>query len=170
VDTFLAVASRREVRDYAGRPIPADAARRILEAGRAAGSARNRQPWRFVVVEDPSVREQLAGLVSAPGNVRTASMVVVMTLRGRGPIMFDAGRAAQNMMLTAWNDGIGSCPNSMPDPDSVARLLALDEDERPAMAFTFGYPARERDPDSHSATEWLARADRKPLDEVVVRR
>jgi nitroreductase len=170
VDTFLAVASRREVREYTDRPIPADAAQRILEAGRAAGSARNRQPWRFVVLDDPSLREQFAGLVSAPGNVRGASMVVVITLRGRGPTMFDAGRAAQNMMLTAWNDGIGSCPNSMSDPDAVARLLALDEEERPGMAVTFGYPAHERDPESRSAIEWLARADRKPLDEVVVRR
>lgn len=170
MDTFLAVASRREVRDYSARPIPADAVQRILEAGRVTGSARNRQPWRFVVVEDTTLREQFANLVSAPSNVRGAAIVVVMTLRGRGPTMFDAGRAAQNMMLVAWNDGIGSCPNSMPDQDAVGRLLGLEEDERPAMALTFGYPARDRDPDTREAVEWLARADRKPLDEVVVRR
>lgn len=170
MDTFLAVASRREVRDYSARPIPADAVQRILEAGRVTGSARNRQPWRFVVVEDTTLREQFANLVSAPSNVRGAAIVVVMTLRGRGPTMFDAGRAAQNMMLVAWNDRIGSCPNSMPDQDAVGRLLGLEEDERPAMALTFGYPARDRDPDTREAVEWLARADRKPLDEVVVRR
>lgn len=169
MDTFLAVASKREVRDYAGRPIPVDAVQRILEAGRISGSSRNRQPWRFMVVESPSLRERLAGAVYAPANVRGAALVVVIAIRGRGPTAFDAGRAAQNMMLTAWNDHIGSCPNGIPDPDAVAQLLDLEEDERATIVLTFGYPARTRDPQRHEAIEWLERADRKPLDEVVER-
>lgn len=47
MDTFLAIASKRDTRRYAERPIPEEAVGRILEAGRVAGSARNRQPWRF---------------------------------------------------------------------------------------------------------------------------
>ena len=169
MDTFLAVASKREVREYAGRPIAGDAEQRILEAGRIAGSSRNGQPWRFVVVESPSLRERLADAVYVPGNVRGAGLVVVIALRGRGPTAFDAGRAAQNMMLTAWNDRVGSCPNGMPDPDAVARLLDLEEGERPAVVLTFGYPARTRDPQRHTAVEWVERADRKPFDDVVRR-
>ena len=169
MDTFLAVASRREVRDYAGRPIPVDAVQRILEAGRISGSSRNRQPWRFIVVESPSLRERLADAVYAPANVRGAALVVVIANQGRGPTAFDAGRAAQNMMLTAWNDHVGSCPNGMPDPDAVAELFDLEEDERPTIVLTFGYPARSRDPQRHEAIEWLVRADRKPFDEVVER-
>ena len=169
MDTFLAVASRREVRDYAGRPIPVDAVQRILEAGRSSGSSRNRQPWRFIVVESPSLRERLADAVYAPANVRGAALVVVIANQGRGPTAFDAGRAAQNMMLTAWNDHIGSCPNGMPDLDAVAELLDLAEDERPTIVLTFGYPARTRDPQRHEAIEWLERADRKPFDQVVER-
>jgi nitroreductase len=169
VDTFLAVASKREVRDYAGRPIPEDAVQRILDAGRISGSSRNRQPWRFIVVESPSLRERLAEAVYAPGNVRGAALVVVIAVQGRGPTAFDAGRAAQNMMLTAWNDHVGSCPNGVPDPDAVARLLDLDEGEHPAIVLTFGYPARTRDPQRHEAIEWIERADRKPFDQTVVR-
>jgi nitroreductase len=169
VDTFLAVASKREVREYAGRPIPADAAQRILEAGRVAGSSRNSQPWRFVVADSPSVRERVADAVYVPGNVRGAALVVVIAVRGRGPTAFDAGRAAQNMMLTAWNEEIGSCPNGMPDPDAVARLLDLEEGERPVVVLTFGYPARSRDPERHTAIEWIERANRRPVDEVVKR-
>jgi nitroreductase len=169
VDSFLAIASRREVREYAGRPIPADAEQRILEAGRIAGSSRNTQPWRFLVVDSPSLRGRLAESVYASGNVRGAALVVVIALHGRGPTAFDAGRAAQNMMLAAWNDHIGSCPNGMPDPDAVARLLDLEEGERPIVVLTFGYPARARDPHRRSAIEWLDRANRKPFDEVVQR-
>jgi nitroreductase len=170
VDTFLAVASRREVREYAGRPIPVDAAQRILEAGRISGSSRNTQPWRFIVVESPSMRDRLADAVYAPGNVRGAAMIVVVAVHGRGPTGFDAGRAAQNMMLTAWNEHIGSCPNGMPDPDAVAQLLDLEEAERPVTVLTFGYPARTRDPQRREALDWIERADRKPFDEVVERR
>ena len=170
MDTFLAVASRREVREYAGRPIPVDAAQRILEAGRISGSSRNTQPWRFIVVESPSMRDRLADAVYAPGNVRGAAMIVVVTVHGRGPTGFDAGRAAQNMMLTAWNEHIGSCPNGMPDPDAVAQLLDLEEAERPVTVLTFGYPARTRDPQRREALDWIERADRKPFDEVVERR
>jgi nitroreductase len=169
VDTFLAMASRREVREYAGRPIPADAEQRILEAGRIAGSSRNTQPWRFLVVESPSLRERLAESVYVSGNVRGAALVVVIAIHGRGPTALDAGRAAQNMMLAAWNDHIGSCPNGMPDPDAVARLLDLEEGERPIIVLTFGYPARTRDPQRHTAIEWIDRANRKPFDDVVQR-
>jgi nitroreductase len=169
VDSFLAIASRREVREYAGRPIPADAEQRILEAGRIAGSSRNGQPWRFLVVESPSLRERLAASVYTAGNVRGAALVVVIAVHGRGRTEFDAGRAAQNMMLEAWNDHIGSCPNGMPDPDAVAQLLDLEEGERPTVVLTFGYPTRTRDPDRRTALEWIERANRKPLDEVVQR-
>ena len=169
MDTFLSVTSKREVREYAGRPIPADAEQRILEAGRIAGSSRNRQPWRFLIVESPSLRERLAEAVYVPANVRSAALVVAIALHGRGPTAFDAGRAAQNMMLTAWNDRIGSCPNGMPDPDAVAQLLDLEEGEHPFTVLTFGYPVRTRDPERHTAIEWIEPADRKPFADVVQR-
>jgi nitroreductase len=169
VDVFLAVASKREVREYSDRPVPDAAVRRILEAGRIAGSSRNRQPWRFLVVADPGVRERLAEAVYAAGNVRGATLVMAIAVRGGGPTAFDAARAAQNMMLVAWNEGIGSCPNGMPDPDGVARVLGLEEDERPVIVLTFGYPARPRDPQRRPPEEWVAGADRKPFEEVVRR-
>jgi nitroreductase len=169
VDTFLAIASRREVREYAGRPIPVDAEQRILEAGRISGSSQNTQPWRFLIVESPSLRERLAESVYVSGNVRGAALVVVIAVHGRGRTEFDAGRAAQNMMLAAWNDHIGSVPNGMPDPDAVAQLLDLEQGERPTVVLTFGYPARTRDPQRHTALEWIERANRKPFDEVVQR-
>ncbi len=167
MDTFLTVASKREVREYSERPLPDAAVRRILEAGRIAGSSRNRQQRSFVVIADPAVRERLAEAVHASGNVRGAALVVLITAWGRGPLAFDVGRAAQNMMLAAWNEGIGSCPNGLADADAIVPLLGLGEDERPVIALTFGYPARDRDPERRSAEEWLESADRKPFDEVV---
>ena len=166
MDTWLAIASRRETRDYADRPIPEEIARRILDAGRLAGSAQNRQPWRFVVVESEAAREKLADTVFEPGNVRGAQLVVAIVGRSG----FDTGRCAQNMLLAAWTAGVGSCPNGQKDPEAARAALGLGADDEIAIVLTFGYPARERDPNRHPPEEWSARADRRPLDELVERR
>jgi nitroreductase len=170
VDTFLAIASRRDRKRYADRPISDDVTERILDAGRLAGSGGNRQPWRFLVIEDRTLVEQLAETVFAPQNVLGARLVVAVAVRGRGPIAFDGGRAVQNMLLAAWNEGVVGTPNGMPEPERTKTVLALEEDERPLIILSFGYPRRPLDPESRSAEEWSANANRKPLDEVVERR
>jgi nitroreductase len=167
MDVFLAVASRREVRDYDPRPLSEDAVRRILEAGRLAGSSRNRQARRFLVVADRGRVERAAEAVYTPRNLLGAALVVAIVVRGKGPLAFDAGRAAQNMMLVAWNDGIGSCPNGIADPDRLHEALDLDPADQVPNLLTFGYPRQPLDPARRTPEEWLARADRLPLDEVV---
>jgi nitroreductase len=167
VDTGLAIASKREVREYADKAIPVEARRRILDAGRLAGSAQNRQPRRFVVVEDENLREAVAQSVYEAGNVRGAALVVAIVGWGRGPTAFDVGRAAQNMMLAAWNEGIGSSPNGLSEPEAVGQALGLGEDERVVIVLTFGFPAKPRNPQSRTVEEWSRRANRKPLDEIV---
>jgi nitroreductase len=165
MDTFLAIASRRETRDYANQPISDDVTRRILDAGRLAGSARNLQPWRFLVVEDEAAREQLAEAVYEPTNVRGAQLVVAIL----GRSSFDTGRAAQNMLLGAWNEGVGSCPNGIKESELAKAALRLAADDEIAIVLTFGYPAREPDPLRHTPEEWSTRADRKLLDQLVER-
>ena len=165
MDTFLAIASKREVRDYEPRALPPDVEERILDAGRLAGSSKNRQPWRFDVVAG----ELLADLVYEPTNLHGAPFVVAIVVRGKGPVSFDAGRAAANMQLAAWNDGVGSCPNAIADEPAARAALGLDEEEKIAIVLSFGYPAKPRDPESRSAAEWSARANRRPLQETVRR-
>jgi nitroreductase len=165
VDTFLAITSRREVREYEPRALPLDVQERILDAGRLAGSSKNRQPWRFDVVRG----ELLAEAVYEPGNLLGAPFVVAIVVRGKGRISFDAGRAAQNMLLAAWNEGVGGSPNGVSDAEAMRVALGLDEEEKVAIVLSFGYPAKPRDPESRSAAEWSARANRKPLADVVRR-
>ena len=170
MDTQLAIASRREVRDYDGRPLPDDVVERILDAGRLAGSAKNRQPWTFVVVEDAAAREALAAAVYEPGSVRAAGLVVGLLVSGKGPVSFDAGRAAQNMLLAAWNEGVGGSPNGLADREAAHAAVGAGEDEQLAIVLTFGRPARPRDPGARDAAAWSARARRRPLSELVRRR
>jgi len=142
--------------------------RRILDGGRLSGSSQNKQPWTFVVVESDDVKDRLAGLVYADVNVRTCAFAVAIATEG-GKYPFDVGRAMQNMMLVAWNEGVASCPNGMPDAAAAAAALGLEDGLLPLNIPTFGYPKRPLDPESKSAEEWSAEANRKPLDELVRR-
>ena len=169
MDAYLAIASRRDEDRYADAPVPDDVVERILDAGRLSGSARNRQPWTFVVVVDRARLERLAEGVYEPDNPRTAAFAVGIVVSGKGPTSFDAGRAAQSMLIAAWNEGVISTPNGIADEDVVRRELGAGEDERPVIVLTFGLPARPRDPSSRTAAEWSGRANRKPLDEIVRR-
>jgi nitroreductase len=164
VDARLAIASKRDERNYADRPIPDEIVERILDAGRLSGSASNRQRWRYLVVESAERREALAQAVYAPRNVRTAALAVAIVGGG-----FDLGRTAQSMMLAAWNDGVLSCPNGIPDQGAVQRVLGLGGDQEVGIVLSFGYPERPRNPEAHPPEWWSERANRKPLSELVTR-
>jgi len=168
VDTYLAVASKRDWRSYADRPIPEDVVTRILDGGRLAGNASNKQPWTFVLVEDPERKERLAESVYVAANVRSATLVIAIATPGAGNLL-DVGRAMQNMMLVAWNDGVVSCPNGMPDRARTAQVLGLEGDLEPVIVLSFGYPRRPLDPEAKTAEEWSREANRKPLDEILKR-
>ena len=159
MDPYLWIASKRDERAYADTPIPAEVRRRILDAGRLTGSSQNKQRWEFVVVSG-AARDRLAEAVYAPGNVLGAALVVAIVGEAGG---FDAGRCSQNMMLAAWGEGVASCPNGVREPEPAAEICGGDV----RAILSFGYPARPRDLASRSAEEWSARANRKPLDELV---
>ena len=159
VDTFLAIASKRDQKRYADRPIPDDVVRRMLDAARLSGSSKNSQKWEFVLARTPEARERLAGVVYEPRNVLGASLAVAIVGRRN----FDTGRAAQNLMVAAWNDGVASSPNGIADQDAATELLGGET----AIVISLGYPARPRNPQARPAEEWSARATRKPLDQLT---
>src|SRR3712207_6848066 len=96
MEAYLAIVSRREVRDYAAGPLEPEIERRILEAGRLAGSAANRQPWTFLVVRDDRAVEAVAEAVYEPGNIRGAAFVVAVANHGGPPV--GGGPAARNKL------------------------------------------------------------------------
>jgi nitroreductase len=125
---------------------------------------------RFLAIADRDRLARLAETVYTPDNLRRAQLAVAIAVHGKGPTSFDAGRAAQNMMLAAWNEGVGSCPNGMPDRAAAAEVLGLRQGEEPAIVLSFGYPERPlRDPELQPAEAWVAAADRKPFEDVVER-
>jgi len=159
VDAYTAIASKRDERRYADDPIAEADVERILDAGRLSGSSRNTQNWEFVLVSD--TKAELAEAVYAPENVRTGALVVAIVGTA---FPFDVGRCAQNMMLAAWELGIVSCPNGVRDAEAAAAICGGDV----RAVISFGHPVTPRTRE-RSAEEWSARANRKPLSELVRR-
>ena len=158
MDAYTCIRTKRDSREYADRPISDEALQRILQAGRMAGSSKNTQPWAFVVLRDEARKAELAACGQFAAHVPSAPLVIAVVLTPGGGA-FDAGRAAQNMMLAAWAEGITSCPVSMHDQDCAARALGLPAEHRVAIVISFGYPESEA-----SRHRGVARA---PLDELV---
>ncbi|MGH9128528.1 MAG: nitroreductase family protein [Acidimicrobiales bacterium] len=166
METYLALASLRALRTYEDRPIPEAVLGRIVDAGRVTGSSRNAQPWTFVVIEGERLGA-VAECVWEPGNLAGAAAAVAVVVGGKGPVMFDAGRAAQAMMLAAWDEGVGSCPNGVREAAALGEVLGLADGDQVATVISMGYPVPARDPSRRSAAQWLAAAKRKSLDQVV---
>ena len=136
METYRAISTKRDTRRYEDRPIPEDVLVRVLRAGRIAGSAKNAQPVRLVVVREQEQKERLAACGQFTPHLPKAAAAVVIVLLPegapgapfaifRGP--FDAGRAAQNIMLAAWDKGVTSCPVSMHDAECARMVLGLPE-------------------------------------------
>lgn len=157
MDAYTCIRTKRDTRAYRSDPISDETLHRILQAGRMAGSAKNLQPCRFVVIRDEGRKKELAACGQFAAYIPTAPLVVAVVIPEDGRT-FDAGRSAQNMMLAAWAEGITSCPVTMHDADCARRVLGLPDTHRVAIALTFGYPA----PDEGRRT-----SPRIPLDELV---
>ncbi|MGQ9571903.1 MAG: nitroreductase family protein [Dehalococcoidia bacterium] len=158
MDAYTCIRTKRDTRAYQDKPIPEESLRRILQAGRMAGSAKNLQPCRFVVVQDTAKKKELATCGQFAQHIVSAPVVVAIVLPEDGR-QFDAGRCAQNMMLAAWAEGITSCPVTMHDGPCALRVLVVPEGYRVSIVIAFGYP-----PPSGLETRG---APRIPLEELV---
>jgi nitroreductase len=145
MDAYKAIISKRDRREYDGRPIPEDAIHRILQAGRMAGSSSNNQNCRLIVLNDRAALEALApaGRGTAPMLKAPLSIAVVVK---EGGSAFDVGRVAQNMMIAAWADGIANCPQGVQDQTMARKALGLPDDYSVGMCVAFGYPAETATP------------------------
>jgi nitroreductase len=142
-----AVHAKRAVRRFDARPLPTEAVDAILDAGRRAHSAKNLQRWGFIVVRDRDHLRELATLGPWCGHVAGAAVVVALvTPDPAAPnaplsITWDLGGAAAQMMLVAWELGIGSCPATIYEHERARELLGYPADLHCEFMLSFGYPA-----------------------------
>ncbi len=147
--TWEAIDSLRVVRAFADRPLEPAALDRILNAGRRAGSSKNEQRWAFIVCDDRAHLRELSTVGPYAGHLAGAAAAIALVSpdpRAEGAplsIAFDLGRAAQNMVLAAWELGVGSVPATVYEHARVSELLGLPDGMACEYLLSFGYPADE---------------------------
>jgi nitroreductase len=168
VDAWTVIRTKRAIRAFEDRPLEPEHLERILDAGRLAGSAKNLQRWDLIVCRDREHLRRLATVGPWAGHLAGASVAVALvTPDPRGPdpplsIMFDLGQAAQNMMLAAWELGIGSVPATVYEHELARELLEYPPDRYCEFLISFGYPV-----DPADLTRPPKAGKRKRLDEIV---
>jgi nitroreductase len=168
VDAWEAIRTKRMIRRFEARSLEAAHRERILDAGRHAGSSKNLQRWDFIVIDDRALLGQLGAIGPYAGHLAGAALAVALVtpdpLASGQPmsVMWDLGIAAQNMLLAAWELGIGSCPATVYDQPLCRSLLGYPPDRHCEYILSFGYPA-----DPAELANPPKAGGRKPLSDVV---
>lgn len=167
-----AISGRRSVRQFKPIPVPDCDLEVMLKAAVQAPSAGNRQPWRFLVVRNPGLRQELSRAARGQAFIAAAPVVIVVVADlprtasrygERGTQLYalqDTAAAIQNLLLTAVALGYGTCWVGAFEEEQAAAVLALPPDQRPVAMVAVGIPAGELP----------GPAPRRPLEEVVERR
>lgn len=161
MEVLEAIHQRRSIRKYQSKNIEEDKISIILEAARWAPSASNKQPWHFIVVKDDNTRKQLAD-IHTYGRFMKESPVVIVALgypeKHQRYHLSDPHNAVQNILLSAYSLGLGTCWIGVRDTDFESKfreILNIPSDVRVVCAVSLGYPNEER------------QSNRFPLHEIV---
>jgi nitroreductase len=156
-DILELIKSRQSDRKYSDKVVEREKLERVIEAGRMAPSACNAQPWKFIVVDDPTVLSRVADAASAKllgmnGFVHQAPVIIVVvrenanmsskvgaTIKNKDYSLFDIGIATENICLQAEAEGLGSCIIGWFDEKELRKILSIPSSKRVELLITIGY-------------------------------
>lgn len=156
------IISRQSDRKYSDKPVEKEKLERIIEAGRMAPSACNAQPWKFIIVDDPTIRKKVAEAASAKligmnTFVGQAPLLLVIvrekpnmsskiggTIKNKDYSLIDIGIAAENICLQAKAEGIGSCILGWFDERMLRKILNIPKTKRVELIISLGYSLSEQ--------------------------
>ena len=166
MDFYQVIQSRRSIRTYKPNPIPDEVLQRILEAGRIAPSAKNIQPWKFIIVKDEQIRQQLVPACRNQTFIGQAPVVICAVALEKiawgnmggywSSYPVDLAIALDHMILAATNEGLGTCWIGAYIEAEVKRILKIPDDVKVIALTPLGYPAQEP-----------SAKPRKPLSDII---
>lgn len=168
MDFYEVIRTRRSVRSFRKDPIPEDVLNRVLEAARVAPSGGNRQPWRFILVKDDTLKQKMISACNNQGFVAKAPLIVVACgerlpenrggYMGEMSVLLDVSIAFTHLILAARAEGLGTCWIGAFNNDEIKRLLEVPEGYEVVAATPLGYPSED---------VFTEPRNRKNLDEIV---
>lgn len=168
MDVEDAIRRLHVVRKFSDEPVAEDDLIAILNAGRRAGSSKNLQRWHFIVIRDRETLTRLSEAGPFAGHLATGVLAIALVTpdpaKADSPlsVMWDLGRAAENMVLTAWSRGLGSVPATVYDHELCRSILEYPADRHCEYILNIGHPAAKE-----TMTRPLRRDGRVALSEIV---
>ena len=161
MDAYRAVVDKRDSREFDNRPVPESTLQRVLQAARMAGSGKNRQAGRIVVVNAADDKVQVAASTDYGAWLVEAPVVLVFAIHEDGGLHpdFDIGRMAQNAMIVCHNEGLASCPVTVARQNDLRKTLGVPLTYHVPMMVGLGYGLA---PNSARGSH-----PRRPLGEIV---
>jgi nitroreductase len=165
MDVSEAIRTRRSIRSYLKKPVEKKKLLKVLEAARLSPSAVNFQPWTFIVVTKPKIKQELGASYQSEWFISAPVIIVACAHLDKAWKRFDGEEywkvdisiAMQNLVLAAWEQGLGTCWIGAFNEDEAKKALGIPSNIRVVAMTPLGYPAEEKGPVT----------DRKPLDEIV---
>ncbi len=176
------ISSRHSVRDFDPKPLADGALDAILEAGRLAPSAQNRQPWRYIVFTDPAKIRELAkntGLVGLSNFfIKDAPCLIIacadtkknVRINNQDYYLVDTAISFQQMILCAWEMGIGTCWLAAFSEKVLVKYLDLPKSWRIVAISPFGYPKDQKGLYSKAVSAFAGSTKRQVIEDMVIYR
>jgi len=141
MDTLECIRKKRDVRKYTDSEITLPVLMKCIEAVRLSGSAMNKQPWSFILIRDKTLLKRIAQLSPTGQFIENVpAAIAIATDRSNTFHEIDCGRCVQNMMLAAWNEGVGSCWVAGLDRPKISKMLGLPTKKYLLTIIPLGYP------------------------------
>lgn len=168
MDFYNVLKTRRSIRSYTSDPIPEEVTNRVLEAVRIAPSGSNRQPWKFIIVDDKELRDRLASLCGNQVFIAEAPIIVVACgydiqynrggYMGEMSMIMDVSIAFTHLILAARAEGLGTCWIGSFNNNQIKKMLGVPENFNVVAVTPLGYPKYEK---------FSPPGSRKPLKEIM---
>jgi nitroreductase len=169
MNVYEAATTRRSIRRFKDKPVPYEILEKCIDAGRLSPSGRNQQVCEFLVVDDPQLLPQMFDNIGGsvklppekggprPENTPKAYTVILINKEYEGDAnrrsitLYDIGMAAENIILTAWEEGVGCCPVMMFRQEGMKSALNIPDDYDIGLVIVMGYP--DESPRAEVATD-----------------
>ena len=168
--------NRKSIRKFSDRPVEKEKILLCLEAARLAPSACNSQPWKFIVIDEPQLKDKLtsnafSGIYSTNLFAKKAPVIIVVIsekssfiasvgayLKDTRYYLIDIGIAVEHLVLQATESGLGSCWLGWFDEKSVKKILKIPDEKRVDLLIALGYPSEN--------FQNTVKKNRKPIEEI----
>jgi len=167
-DFYEVIRTRRSIRSYIPDPIPEEVLNRVLEAARIAPSGSNRQPWKFIVVEDEELKKRMVPVCGNQSFIAEAPIIIVACgydirynrggYMGDMSMLVDVSIAFTHLIQAARAEGLGTCWIGSFDNGAVKKILNIPKDVNVVAITPLGYPRRD---------EFTEPGQRKSLTEIA---